>query len=147
MAVHGGRWVSYWNKGPGRQRRHGRCLQASAQHEAAKDSNHWTWGSVLADFLRRTCHSSICLQSVLSESPTCKLVSCGRCAFQGACGKESHATWRRDADSKQFCWSRGCSRENSYHKNCDTQTCIKLAQLSPATSQQFNVWNDLKNQM
>ena len=33
-------------------------------------------------------------------------------------------------------------------KTAVTRTVIhKLAQLSPATSQQFNVWNDLKNQM
>ena len=63
---------------------------------------------------------SVCTACFQSQSPA--MVSYGRCAFQGACGKESHATWRRDADSKQFCWSHGCSRENSDHKNCDTPT-------------------------
>ena len=51
--------------------RQGRNLQASPQHEAAKDSNQWTWGRILAVFLCWTCHSSICLHRVLSESVTC----------------------------------------------------------------------------
>ena len=87
----------------------------------AKDSNHWTWGGVLAVFCAQLASlQSVCTASFQNLPPS--MVSNGRCAFQGACGKESHAIRRRRGNSSQFCWPRGCSLENSYHKNCDAPT-------------------------
>ena len=86
-------------------------LRRATRHGAAS----WQFFGAELAILRSVC--TACFQN---QSPA--MASCTRCAFQGACGKESHAIWRRPGNSKQFCWSRGCRRENSYHKKCGTPT-------------------------
>ena len=62
-------------QGPREATKARKVSSSPSQHEAAKDSNHWTWGGILAFLLCSTCHSSICLHSVLSESVTDDVLS------------------------------------------------------------------------